>query len=236
MGRYCIYCGRESTPDNPVVNNVCLECRIKRGELLIVSRRELRYDLCKICGNVRIGYRWMNTHSFTEALKTVVYRDIPRYVKPGEAVTIKGVDGYELLSEANWRTRINVYFHIEYGGVEKSVPVEFIVYFNPVKCPRCMMVESGEYEAVIQLRNIDRRRLDRILMEEFSRDRRLQRDLIDVIESGNGVDLYFYNHGAARKLARRLASRLGLRIMENYEQVGQRSGKPRARLSISLKP
>lgn len=235
MGRYCIYCGREATPDNPVVGNVCLECRIKRGELIIRTRSDLKYDLCKVCGNVKIGYRWMNTHGFREALETIVYGDIPRYVKPGEGATIKGIEGYELLSSANWRTRVKVYFRVGYGGVERIVPVEFTIYFNPVKCPRCIMVESGEYEAVIQIRDVDKSLLNKILRHEFMRSDRLRRDLVDVIETSNGIDLYFYNHGAARKLARRLAARLGLRIVENYEQVGVKSGKPRARLTISLR-
>ncbi len=234
--RYCIYCGRSSTPDNPVVNGVCFECRLKRGELLFQTKKELRYDLCKICGNVRIGYKWMNTHGFEEALNAVVYNDIPRHVKPGIGVRIKGVEKYTLLSMVNWRTRIQVYFTIEYGGAEKTVPVEFIIFFNPVKCPRCIMVESGEYEAVVQIRGVNKNKLRRILEEEFMRDERLQRDLVDVIETSKGVDLYFYSHGAARKLARRLTYRLDLRLNENYEQVGTRSGRPRARLTISLKP
>lgn len=236
MTRYCIYCGREDSPENPVVDGVCLECRIKRGEILRVEKNVLRYDICRVCGSVRIGYKWRDTHGFEEAITLIVYEEVPRYVKPGPGVGDLRVEKYEYSTAANWRTVVRVYFTGTYGGKRFTYPVEFTIFFNPSKCPRCVMIDSGEYEAVLQIRGVNPKILNNILSKEFMADKRLREDLVDVIEADNGVNLYFYNHGAARKLARRLAGRLGLRIRENYEVAGTRSGKQRARLSISLKP
>ncbi len=236
MTRFCIYCGREETPDNPVINGVCLRCRIERGELVRAVKTALRYDICRICGSVRIGYRWRPTRGFEEALAIIVSEEIPRFVEPGPGVEDLRIERYEYVSAVNWRTVLRVYFTGRYGGKEFMVPVEFTVFFNPSKCPRCRMVESGEYEAVLQIRGVDLGLLDRVLEKEFMGDRRLREDLVDVIEMDGGVNLYFYNHGAARKLARRIASRLRLRMREDYEVAGTRSGKRRSRLSISLKP
>ncbi len=235
MTRFCIYCGKEHTSSNPVVDGVCLECRLKRGEIISVDRKELRIDFCKVCGAVRIGHKWVETRSFEEALETIAYEVLPRHIKRGLGVEELGIGGYELVTKASWRTIVRIYVKGKYGGAGFTSPVDFVVYLNPVKCPRCIMVESGEYEAVLQIRGISRRELEKVLAKEFSRDERLRNDLVDVIENENGLDLYFFNHGAARKLARKLASRFNLRIKENYEVAGMRSGKQRARLIISLK-
>jgi len=235
MSRFCIYCGKEHTSNNPVVDGVCLKCRLKRGEIISVDKKELRIDFCKVCGATRIGHKWVDTHSFEEALKTIAYEVLPRHIAKGPGVEDLGVEGYELVTKASWRTIVRIYVNGKFGGAEFTYPVDFVIYLNPIKCPRCIMVESGEYEAVVQIRGIPRKELEKVLVKEFSRDERLRNDLVDVIENEKGLDLYFFNHGAARKLARKLASRFDLRIKENYEIAGMRSGKQRARLFISLK-
>ncbi len=236
MTRFCIYCGAESTPDNPVIDGVCLRCRIKRGEIVRLKKRMLRYELCKICGNIRVGYRWRNTHGFEEAISLLVYEEIPKYIEPGPGVTDLRITGFEYITEPNWRTRVKVNLSGLYGGAVFNTSVEVVILFTPVKCPRCKMIESGEYEALLQIRGIEKHRLNEFLRREFDADPRLGNDLVDVIETDRGVDLYFYNYGAARKLARRLARKLGLGMHENYETVGTRSGRQRARLTIILKP
>jgi len=236
MTRFCIYCGREDSPDNPVINGVCLECRIKRGELVILEKNELWIEFCKVCGSVKIGYKWIETRGFADAINHIVENIVPVITKPGPGVSNIQVDSYELVTSASWRTVIRVYFKGLYGSKEFKVPKDVVVYLKPTKCPRCKMIESGEFEAVLQIRDVNKRELEKYLEKLFSRDKRLVRDLVDYIESSNGVDIYFYNHGAARKLARRLSSIMGLEYKENYEVAGMRSGKQRARLYISLKP
>jgi nonsense-mediated mRNA decay protein 3 len=236
LTKYCIYCGAEDSPDNPVVGGVCLRCRIKRGEVVVVEEREFRIDLCKVCGAVRIGYKWVDTHGFEDALREVVYSILAHKAKPGPGVSSLEIDSYELVTHASWRTIVRVYYKGLYGGKEFVYPVDYVVYFNPTKCPRCRMIESGEFEAVVQIRGVDKRVLEKALEKVFNRDKRLRQDLVDYIEVSNGVDIYFYNHGAARKLSRRLSSMLRLTVKENYEVAGMRSGRQRARLYISLKP
>lgn len=236
MTRFCIYCGAEDTPDNPVVEGVCLRCRIKRGEIIEQVKKEIRVDFCKVCGAVRIGYKWIDTNGFNEALHQIVYNQLKELVKPGIGVDDLRIDGYELVTSASWRTVVRVYFRGIYGGKEFVYPLDFIVYLNPTKCPRCKMIESGEFEAVVQIRDVHVKDLEKALEKIFSRDKRLRQDLVDYIEVKNGIDIYFYNHGAARKLSRKLSNMLGLVIKENYEVAGMRSGKQRARLYVSLKP
>lgn len=236
MTRFCIYCGAESSPENPVIDGVCLRCRIERWEIVSLKKNTLRYELCKICGNIRVGYRWLNTHGFEEAISLLVREEIPRYIEPGPGVSNLEITGFEYITEPNWRTRVRINLSGLYGGQVFDTSLEAVILFTPVKCPRCKMIESGEYEALLQIRGTKKHELNELLKKEFDADPRLAIDLVDVIETDRGVDLYFYNYGAARKLARRLARKLGFEMHESYETVGTRSGRQRARLTIILKP
>ncbi|OYT39088.1 MAG: hypothetical protein B6U89_04740 [Desulfurococcales archaeon ex4484_58] len=236
MVRYCIYCGVEDSIDNPVINGVCLNCRMKRGELVVVNERNLYIELCRSCFSVRIGYKWRESTGFDDAIEQVVYSVLKNKVKPGEGVSNLTINDYELITTPSWRTIVRVYFRGVYGGKEFEYPIDFTIYFKPVKCPRCKMIDSGEFEAVVQIRGIDSKLLDKIFEKIVSRDRRFVENIVDIIETRNGVDLYFYDHGTARKMAKQLSKYLKLRIKENYEVTGMRSGVSRARLYISLKP
>ncbi|RLG82417.1 MAG: hypothetical protein DRO40_07710 [Thermoprotei archaeon] len=236
MARYCVYCGAEESRDNPVVNNVCLKCRIKRNELVKLKETQLKFDFCKICGSVKIGYKWVSTNGFEEAINAIVEKYIPTIIVSGIGVENISITGYELKSMASWHTVINIKMKGVYGGKEFTIDKDIELYLNPVKCPRCIMFDSREFEAVIQIRGFSMKKIAKLIDRELRLDNRLARDLIEVIETGDGVNLYFFNHGAARKLARKLSSKLGAVIHESYEVAGTRSGKQRARLYISLKP
>ncbi len=235
MARYCIYCGAESTPENPVVGSVCLHCRIKRGELVRLKTDRIKIDLCKICYSVKIGYKWMQSSGFEDAILLVVREIIPRLLVVSDYVENVRIKGYRLLTVASWHTLVELEISGVYGGKVFTVRKNISIYFNPVKCPRCIMYDSREFEAVLQLRGYNLSAVEKIVSKEIAKDKRLATDLIDVIKVEDGVDIYFYTHGAARKLARRLVNRLGGRILETFEEAGTRSGRQRARLYISLR-
>lgn len=235
LTRYCIYCGVESTPENPVVGNVCLRCRIKRGELVRLKTDRIKIDLCKICYSVKIGYKWVQSSGFEDAISLVVREVIPRLLVVNDYVEGVHIRGYRLLTVVSWHTLVELEISGVYGGKVFTVKKNISIYFNPVKCPRCIMYDSREFEAVLQLRGYNLSIVEKIVSKEITRDKRLASDLIDVIKVEDGVDIYFYTHGAARKLARRLINRLGGKILETYEETGTRSGKQRARLYISLR-
>ncbi len=236
MTRFCIYCGKEETPDNPIVNGICLRCRIKRGMLIRLKKDEFHIEICKICYSVKIGYKWIETSGFEEALNIIVREVIANNIEASEGVEYYEVAGYELLSKASWRTFLKINVRAIFKGIEVNVPLSATVFLKPVKCPRCIMYDSREFEAVLQIRGYFREQIEKAINKELNRNHRLIQDLVDIIVTDNGVDIYFYTHGAARKLARRLARILGAVARESFEEAGMRSGKQRARLYISLKP
>ncbi len=236
MVKYCIYCGRLHTQENPVVNNVCLECMIKKGKIITLKKNVVKASLCKICGSVKIGFRWVETHGFEEAIDSIVREIVPQLITPAPGVERIEVKGYKLKTVASWRTVVELYINGVYGGRQFSVSTDLIIMLEPTKCPRCTMYDSREFDAVIQIRGYDLKHVSKAIEKIVSKDRKILRDLIDTIETGNGIDLYFYGFGAARKLARKLATQLRASLHESFEVTGTRSGKKRSRLYISLKP
>lgn len=236
MPGFCIYCGASETKDNPIVNGVCLKCKLKRGELIRLSKDRIKIDICKTCYSIKIGYKWVQTAGFEDAISKIIANTFYKLVTPSSRGQIFSIRKYELVTKASWKTIVRVYIATVFGAVEIEVPADIAIFLNPVKCPRCKMYRSREFEAVVQIRGYSINSISRILEKVFSEDRRLLRDLIESISMHNGVDVYFFTHGAARRLARKLANILNAHIIETYEEAGTRSGKQRARLYISLKP
>ncbi|RLG81112.1 MAG: hypothetical protein DRO13_02065 [Thermoprotei archaeon] len=236
--KFCIYCGTEGSDDNPVVGSVCLSCRIRRGDILSLKERELQVEMCKSCYSIRVGYRWLTTGGLEDAAKEVIYRVLPEKIVPSNGVTSLEIVGFEFLTEVSWRTLVRTYLKGKYGGVEFKYSIDVVVSFKPVKCPRCIMANSREYEAVVQIRSIKRPRLEKLVGSIVERDKRYVESLVDIVVQSNGIDLYFYDKGTARMFARTLARKLGgrVKIKENYEVAGMRSGVQRARLVISVRP
>ncbi len=237
MEHYCIYCGRRGSPENPVVNGVCLECRRRRGELVTVVRRRLEAEVCRICYAVKIGGQWIDSDGLADAAALVARHWYGKAVRPGPGVERLELLGIEYVTKPSWRTVVRYRLRGSYGGRVFEEHADIEVYLRPSKCPRCIMYDSREFEAVVQVRRIDRGRVENALTKIFMSDPRAARDLIDVVEAGGGIDLYFYSHGAARRTARGLVKKIrGLVMRETYEEAGMRSGRQRARLYIVVKP
>jgi len=237
-GGFCIYCGVEDTGENPVVGGVCLKCKLKRGELVKADAREYKFDLCRVCYSVRIGYKWFEARDFGEALSIVVENYLVEHVKPGSGVEKLEYAGYEHVTAPSWRTTLRIYFKTVYGGREVVAPLDVVVSFNPVKCPRCRMHNSGEYEAVIQLRGLSDEEFTSILNTALKHHSKLLVGVIEITSVRNGIDVYLSSRGSARKLAKALTSILKTRYSvvtsESYQEVRSGSGG-RGRLTISIR-
>lgn len=237
MTRFCVYCGAEDNPDNPVVNGVCLRCRIKRGRLVYLTSNSIRADLCRVCGSVKVGSKWVEAADFPDAVDKVVKFYAGKILRVDPSVEKAEITSIRLKTGPSWRTLVDVIVEGVYGGKRFRVEKELTVFLSPAKCPRCIMYDSREFSAVVQIRGFKRELVEKAVSSILSKDHRLTRELVEAIETKDGANLYFYSAGAARKLARRVSVALGGKVFESHEDVGiNRSGKRRSRLYISLKP
>ncbi len=234
--RVCPRCGRRV---ETVIDGLCPQCYAEtRGIARLPDRYEV--EVCRYCGSIRIGGRWVQVSSFQEAVETVVAyllrraRKDPRF----EDVGIARVR-YETLP--NWRTIVEAAIRGRAGGVEAVQRTRITVLLRASVCPVCKTRVSGEYDTVLQIRGLRRAGVESGELEErvIAEAERLglQRSLVDVISHRDGVDVYFTDQGSARKLAKRLANIYGGRIgRARYESVTVSStGLSRSRKTITLR-
>ncbi len=231
MGVPCPACGRES---RVLIRGLCPSCFASRvGVARVPSRVEVR--VCRYCGSVRIGSRWVRVSSFGEAVESIASYVVGRArpVDPLEGVELAGVD-YE--THPNWTTRLRLRLVGWYRGTPVPGVAELTVVLRPSVCPVCKVRVSGEYDTVLQVRGGDPGELERII-ERVVVEAGLADQTVDLIRGRDGVDVYFTNTGAARKTARILANRLGGRIEGlTHETVGRTSrGRMRSRKTLVLR-
>ena len=224
----CPRCGGET---RRLVRGVCPGCFAEvYGVASVPSRVEV--EVCRYCGSVRLGHRWVAVSSFGEAVNVIASYIVSksRPVEPLRRVYLVGLD-YETMP--NWTTRVNLYLRGESGDVVVEGRAQLAVLLRPSVCPTCKVRVSGEYDTLLQIRGGDPETVESIV-EEVLAESGLWVHAVDIIRGKDGVDVYFTNTGAARKLAKRLTSKLPGRLERpSHETVGITSrGKRRSRKTL----
>ena len=229
MARTCARCGVESSV---LIRGLCPRCF---AEVYGVARLpgEVRVEVCRYCGAVRLGHRWVPSGGTFEGALEAVLDWLSRGLKRVEPLVGVELAGYRLLTQANWTTRLVVRLRgrtPEGAAVEAEAPLT--VRLVPSICPRCKTVVSGEYQVLVQVRAGRRWRgeLGRLVEEAIARAG-VGGDVIEVIEGRDGVDAYLTHRGAASRLISALRRLAPLRVSGPHrEYVGVTSrGKRRTR-------
>ncbi len=217
-----------------LVRGLCPSCF---AEVYGVARLPARVEaeVCRYCFRVRIAGRWVEAYSFEEAVERVARWTVERArpVDPVERVEFEGVD-FETLP--NWRTRVTVRVRGLYRGytIVGGAPVD--LRLKPTICPVCKVRVSGEYDTLLQVRGGDAEEVEGLVARVIEEEG-LVHQTVDLIRGKDGVDVYFTNPGAARKVAKRLQRLLGGRISRmQHETVGtDSSGRRRSRRTLLLR-
>jgi nonsense-mediated mRNA decay protein 3 len=223
--RVCPRCGRET----PVtIRGLCPRCF---AEVYGVARLpgEVRVDVCRYCGSVKLSGRWLETDATFEGVVDTVVRWLSGRLQPVEPLASVEVLGWDAITRPNWSTRILLRLRGRTSeGVEVEAEAPIVVRLNPSICPRCKTRVSGEYSILVQIRG--KRRLKR-LVEEAIEKAGIVSDVIEVSETKDGVNAYLTHRGAASRLITALKHLAPLRVSGPYrEYVGVTSrGKRRTR-------
>lgn len=231
MKLVCPRCGREV---DFLVGRVCSMCFVELYGLARLQER-VEAEICRYCGAVRLGGRWVQVYSFGGAVEALARYLVSkaRPVEPLERVELARVE-YDTLP--NWRTRIQLKLNGVYRGHVVEGSQELTVRLKPSVCTLCKTRVSGEYDTVLQVRGADPELLEEKVGEVIER-LGIHRQTVDLIPGRNGVDVYFTNTGAARKVARELSKLLGGAVtVPRYEEVGvDASGRRRGRKTLVLR-
>ena len=224
--RVCPRCGRE-TP--VVIRGLCPRCF---AEVYGVARvpGEVRVEVCRYCGSVRLGGRWVETDATFEGVLDAVVGWLSTRLQPVEPLVGVEVLGWDALTRPNWSTRILLRLRGHTAeGVEVEAEAPVTVRLKPSICPRCKTRVSGEYAVLVQVRG-SRPGLRR-LVEEAAERAGIIGDVVEVSETRDGVNAYLTHRGAASRLISALKRLAPLRVSGPYrEYVGVTSrGRRRTR-------
>ena len=227
----CPRCGRETSV---LVRGLCPDCFAEVYGLAVLPRR-VTVEVCKYCGSVRLGNRWIQASSFQDAVYMIARHVLSRAkpVDPLERVELVSVE-YDTLP--NWLTKVRLQLRASYRGSVITGWQSLEVRLKPTVCPTCKIRVSGEYDTLVQVRGGDPGEVERIIEEEVVRQGLLSH-FVDLIRGRDGVDVYFTHRGAARKLAKALARYYEASIKTPaHEDVGVGStGKRRTRKTIVVR-
>ena len=232
--RFCARCGRPDDGSIPFIGSLCLNCFLEINKLLCVPSR-LFFQYCRFCGSIRVGYRWEPGGELDEAVP-IYARLVLEKVKPCVDVVAR----YRLVeltpvTEISWRTVFTATYEVELNGSETVVRQSYRVEVRaiPSICPSCHMARGGDYNVLVQIRGKLTRPLARLLANKLDE---LGGKVVDVVERGNGVDVFLEDRSAASRLLRELRKHARLRVKYSSEDVGVMStGKLRRRLVISVR-
>jgi nonsense-mediated mRNA decay protein 3 len=192
-------------------------------------------EVCRYCGSIRLGSRWVPASSFEEAVLAIAQHLVRKAkpIEPLESVELVGVD-YESLP--NWLTRIRLHLRGSYRGVEIEGFQTVEIKLKPSVCPVCKIRVSGEYDTLVQVRGGDPEEIERVIEAEIVKNDLLPH-FVDIIRGKHGVDVYFTHQGAARKLTRALSRYYEIEVHTPvHENVGiESTGKRRSRKTIVIR-
>jgi len=237
MSIVCARCGKPLEPGRHV-GALCLDCFLETTRLLCISDR-LRFDYCKYCGSIRLGYRWVEGGDLEEAARKYIKWYIENHVKPCTSV----VKRYELVdiqasSIPSWRTTYILTFSFLLDGVDESVEQSYrvVVYANPTICPMCKDARGGDYNVLVQIRGAPPSRLASALSHLLNSNEHVVNNIVDIIELKNGADIFLSDRGSASRIIRELKKMFNVKVIATSEDVGISSkGKMRRRLVYSIR-
>lgn len=235
MGRFCPKCGRSYSPKEVFIGNLCIDCYLEENPLFKTPER-ITVTICKTCGSVRSGSKWIETYSKDEILKLV--EDKVR------SETILGFDNVKLhvnLGILDFGLReVEVIGEASVGGVKRVQTKTLKLDVRAAHCPKCSRRLIGSYDAILQVRS-SKGKLSSRELREIKEAIKLaglkhRSNIVSVEEVEGGLDIKTLTRNTARELARVLRERFGAKILETYKRTGiDSSGRRVSKLTISVR-
>ncbi len=236
MSKICANCGRET---NILIKGLCPKCYVKNYGIIQLPLRG-EFEICKYCGSVRVGNKWIQVNSFQQAIETIIQYLIKKSIKQAshkeQIFTNISLARITYNTLPNWRTHITLDITAETHGYPVTETKNIIIQLKPTICPVCKIRVSGEYDTVLQIRGIyDPETLEEQIYLTIL-EQGLGKSFVDLIRTKDQINVYFSNKGAARKLAKRLIKMYGGSLSQlEYEDVTVSSqGKRRSRKTLTL--
>ena len=169
---FCAKCGRKGE----TIEGLCEKCYSEEHPSL-VSFKDVKISVCNNCRRYLSKNRWIGFSSLKDIIKKVVKENI----KGNKKIIVNPVMKDEKSKKVIGEVKIKVIGEEE----EYIIPYEI----NYVTCPICSKKDSGYYEGILQLRDVNNVVVDYCL-SDVKRYKEKGVFFTKVDEVKNGLDLY----------------------------------------------
>ncbi|AWR96659.1 NMD protein affecting ribosome stability and mRNA decay [Acidianus sulfidivorans JP7] len=230
--KFCVRCGKE---DVELIDRLCYDCYLQTKNLIEIPT-VITGEICKICNSEKIDRKWVRLYdNSTDAINDIILRFLGKKAKIDSNVKDYRIDLGDKWKDRNGRTFVNIIFQGRVGDKKFQITRTVELRISQEICDSCSKKRGKYYEAIIQLRG--RGKLEeekRALFESFFSNDIID-SLSDVVEGKEGVDYYFINKYAAKKLISNFKSLVKAEITESFENERIKDGKREAKLVISIR-
>ena len=235
---FCPECGNSNSE---MIEGLCKECFLRKFSLLKIPKN-IELTICAHCNAKFEEGKWKESRILEEE---IVYRALERAIEIDPLAENEEIE-LEILQMRGTIAECYIEAIASVLGEQVHQTYETDLRLKKAVCPDCSKMNSGYYEAVIQLR-ADKRELTnnelsqadeivkRSLHAQFKRNK-----LAYLVEKANikeGVDYYIGSYKAAKKIANDLKNRFGGIIKESPRLISQdkSTGKGLYRIWISVR-
>ncbi|MFQ5907364.1 MAG: NMD3-related protein [Thermoplasmata archaeon] len=229
MRSFCVECGTEG----PVYEGLCANC-LPQKRTLVDLPQVLELQRCVHCGRFHVPRGWEEA-DLEEALQRTIEKaaKVPRDVR-----------AHRVLLHMDLRhpdeVGLRLTHRVELPGLSAEQIGDARVRLRRSTCPDCAKQHGQYYEAILQIRAVERPvakrevKAVRGLVEARTRtDPRLFVAREEAVHGG--VDFYLSSNRAAKALAQRIKAQLGGRVSSSPKLHGRRGGRDIYRVTYAVR-
>ena len=232
--RFCVRCGLEEGPDNPIIDGLCPRCFIKERSIIKLPSI-IKIIACPVCGSIYYKGSWVKLGiNMSEILEYLINN---YYLMSGRDTIYSGFTDVNVKVANIDEGR--AYLIVEGTYKESRISHEYAVDVRIEKrlCPKCTSVRGKHFEAIVQIRSEApmRREITDKLALALSKIRGLEENIVEIKEYREGVDIKLVSQSIARHLANILKREFAAKITQTWKDSGYVSGRKHAKLTISVR-
>ncbi len=237
--RFCVKCGAEDSPENPIVGHLCLKCLIGEKELFEVKGSK-HIVVCPICSSYMVDNSWVRgTGDVEETIHMLAERIVESNIVPKEpAEEVVEVEKVEVERRRGGKYWAKVTAVLSINGAKAKQTLYIPLNVEKKPCPKCLMKSGKDYDAVLQIRSERGTVTEEELREagELFAKVGSGEDIVELVDQKEGLDVLLTSKEIAKRAAQLMRYNMGAKIIETHSVVGMRSdGRMRTRLTISIR-
>lgn len=215
--KFCPKCGKKT---EKLIDSICEECFQKSNSLISIPEI-IKIEICKNCGKIK-DKKWKRGRSIKELIKE-------RIEVNGKLEELKieedGGKGKETIFKIKAKGLLK-------GKVGKEERKKTKIKIKEKLCENCGKVKGGYYEAIIQLRSGDEKKIKKSMKKIIKILENNNGYLTKMENRKNGVDMYMAPKSLADKIIRNIAHK---EKKKSFSIAGKKDGKDLYRLSLLLR-